>query len=129
LVSIPFLSAGLFFLNPILLLVFQLRKINLNKLRFWFMVTSGAAWLLSLGFSITNPETRLNLDLNPGSILLSKPALIFDGISIPLALSLAGIILYTTLSQRFSPSQIAWISTLGGICYLTVNSDNVLDAY
>jgi len=55
------------------------------------MVTSGAAWLLSLGFNITNPETSLNLDWNPGSILLSKPALIFDGISIPLALSLAGI--------------------------------------
>jgi len=125
LASIPFLSAGLFFLNPILLLVFQLRKINLNKLRFWFMVTSGAAWLLSLGFNITNPETSLNLDWNPGSILLSKPALIFDGISIPLALSLAGITLYTTLSQRFSPPQIAWISTLGGICYLTVLSDNV----
>jgi len=125
LASIPFLSAGLFFLNPILLLVFQLRKINLNKLRFWFMLTSGAAWLLSLGFSITNPETRLNLDWNTGSILLSRPALIFDGISIPLALSLAGIILYTTLSQRFSPPQIAWTSTLGGICYLTVLSDNV----
>jgi hypothetical protein len=89
------------------------------------MVTSGAAWLLSLGFSITNPEIRLNLDWNPGSILLSKPALIFDGISIPLALSLAGIILYTALSQRFSTPQLAWISTLGGICYLTVNSDNV----
>ena len=89
------------------------------------MVTSGAAWLLSLGFSTTKSETRLNLGWNTGSILLSKPALIFDGISIPLALSLAGIILYATLSQRFSPPQMAWISTLGGICYLTVHSDNV----
>ena len=89
------------------------------------MMTSGAAWLLSLGFSITNPETRLNIGWNSGSNLLSEPALIFDGISIPLALSLAGIFLYTTLSQRFSPPQLAWISTLGGICYLTVLSDNV----
>ncbi|MCJ7717874.1 MAG: hypothetical protein MUO54_15335 [Anaerolineales bacterium] len=124
-ISIPFLSVGLFFLNPILLLVFRLRESNLNKLRFWFMVTSGAAWLLSILFSITNPETRLNFGWNPETLLISEPALIFDGISIPLALSLAGLTLYTTLNQRFSPPQIAWISTLGGICFLAVLSDNI----
>jgi hypothetical protein len=123
--SIPLLSAGLLLINPIMLLGFRQRNINLHKLRFWFMGTTGSAWILLLIYSFTNPEVRLNLGWNFGSQLLSEPALILDWISIPLALALTAIAFFAALSQRFSPQQSAWIYSLGGVCFLAVISDNV----
>ncbi len=123
--SIPLLSAGLLLLNPILLLGFRQRNINLHKLRFWFMGTTGLAWILLLLFSFTNPEVRLNLGWNSGSQLLSEPGLFLDWISTPLALALTAIAFFAALSQRFSPQQSVWIYSLGGVCFLAVISDNV----
>ncbi len=123
--SIPILSVGLLLINPILLLRFRQRNFNLHKLRFWFMGTTGSAWILLLLYSLTNPEVRLNLGWNFGSQLLFEPALILDRISIPLALALTSIAFFVALSQRFSPQQSAWIYSLGGVCFLAVMSDNV----
>lgn len=123
--SIPLLSAGLLLLNPILLLGFRQRNINLHKLRFWFMGTTGLAWILLLLFSFTNPEDRLNFGWNSEFQLLSEPGLLLDWISISLALALTAIALFTALSQRFSPQQSVWIYSLGGVCFLGVISDNV----
>ena len=123
--SIPLLSAGLLLLNPILLLGFRQRNINLHKLRFWFMGTTGLAWILLLLFSFTNPEVRLNFGWNSEFKLLSEPGLFLDWISISLALALTAIALFTALSQRFSPQQSVWIYSLGGVCFLGVISDNV----
>ena len=123
--SIPLLSAGLLLLNPILLLGFRQRNINLHKLRFWFMGTTGLAWILLLLFSFTNPEVRLNFGWNSEFQLLSEPGLFLDWISISLALALTAIAFYAALSQRFSPQQSVWIYSLSGVCFLAVLSDNV----
>ncbi len=123
--SIPLLSAGLLLLNPILLLGFRQRNINLHKLRFWFMGTTGLAWILLFFYSFTNPEVRLNFGWNSGSQLLSEAGLFLDWISIPLALALTAITFFAALSQRFSPQQSVWIYSLGGVCLLAVISDNV----
>ncbi|NOQ39997.1 MAG: hypothetical protein GQ562_06725 [Anaerolineales bacterium] len=123
--SIPLLSVGLLLLNPILLLGFRQRNINLHKLRFWFMGTTGLAWILLLLFSITNPEVRLNFGWNSEFQLLSESGLFLDWISISLALALTAIAFYAALSQRFSPQQSVWIYSLSGVCFLAVLSDNV----
>jgi len=123
--SIPLLSAGLLLLNPILLLGFRQRNINLHKLRFWFMGTTGLAWILLLLFSFTNPEVRLNFGWNSEFQLLSEAGLFLDWISISLALALTAIAFYAALSQRFSPQQSVWIYSLSGVCFLAVLSDNV----
>jgi hypothetical protein len=122
---IPLLSAGLLLLNPLLLLGFRQRNINLQKLRFWFMGTTGLAWILMLLFSFTNPEVRLNFGWNSGYQLLSEPGLLMDWISIPLALALTAIAFFAALSQRFSPQQSVWVYSLSGVCFLTLISDNV----
>ena len=123
--SIPFLSAGLLFINPILLLVFRQLNINLQKLRFWFMATTGASWIISLVFSLTNPDTRLDLNWNTGSQLLPGPIYSLDWISIPLVLVLTAISFFAALSQHFPPKQIVWLSGLAGVCILGVMADTV----
>ena len=123
--SIPLLSAGLLLLTPILFLGFRQRNINLHKLRFWFMGTTGLAWILLLLFSFTKPEVRLNFGWNSEFQLLSEPGLFLDWISIPLALALTAIAFFIALSQQFSPQQSVWIYSLGGVCFLGVISDNV----
>lgn len=123
--SVPLLSAGLLFLNPILLLIFRQMEINLNKLRFWYMVTSGISWIITLVFSFSNPEIRLNLSWISGSDLLSWPVFFLDWVSIPLVLAMTAIPFFAALSQNFSPEHSSWISSLCGICILGVLSDTV----
>ena len=123
--SIPFLSAGLLFINPILLLVFRQLDINFQKLRFWFMATTGVSWTFSLLFSLTKPESRLDLNWTVVSQFIPGQAFSLDWISIPLVLVLTAIPFFAALSQHFSPQQYVWLSGLAGVCILGVMADTV----
>lgn len=115
---IPFLATAILLINPVLLFFYQRWEINTQKLRFWFMATTTVSWILLLLVSLLSLEKEITLGWISESQLLAEPVLIFDWISVALALALGGLALYSTVCQIFSPQQSAWITGLGGICIL-----------
>ena len=115
---IPFLAITILLINPALLLLYQRWEINTRKLSFWFMATSAVSWILLILVSLFSLEGEISLGWISKYQLLAEPVLVFDWISISLALALGGLALYSTVCQVFSPQQSAWITGLGGICIL-----------
>jgi hypothetical protein len=115
---VPFLPIILLFINPLLLVAFQRLDINLQKYQFWVMVTSGLAWLISLGSVLFDPDIVSQQTSEDVFSLLDKPILIFDSLSSILIVGIAGLVFFCAFSQIYSPRQIALISTLSGFCSL-----------
>jgi hypothetical protein len=124
LLLLPLLSAFLLLLNPLLLLIFQWLKLNLQKFQFWAMVTSGAAWVISLAAFLIGPEVHLHPLGEELSSLLPAPALVLDGVSSALTMAVAAVVFYETLKAVDSPQRIARITGLGGICAAGLLSDS-----
>ena len=122
---VPFLAAGTFLINPFLLIIFRRWEINIQKLRFWYMVTSTLAWLLLLLTFLINPEKEVSLGYLSETSFLPGPVFILDWISTSLSLTIGGLVLFFSLSQIFSPQQIAWISGIGGVSILGSLSGSV----
>ena len=89
------------------------------------MATSGLSWIITLVFSLSSPEIRLNIGWISGSDLLSWPVFFLDWVSIPLVLALTAIPFFAALSQHFPPEHSSWISSLCSVCILSVLSDTV----
>jgi hypothetical protein len=124
LLLLPLLSVLLLLLNPLLLLIFHWVKINLQKFQFWAMVTSGAAWIISLVAFLIGPEVHLHPSGEEISGLLPAPALVLDGVSSALIMAVAAVVFYETLKGVNSPQRIARITGLGGICSAGLLSDS-----
>ncbi|NQS91692.1 MAG: hypothetical protein HQ574_04720 [Chloroflexi bacterium] len=121
---LPFLSAAFLLINPVLLLLFRRLDINLEKLQFWVMVTSGTAWILSLLNLFLTPETQLNPIWDEGFELLPSLAFSLDWISNSLLVGLTAVIFFAVLKQQESPQANAWLTGVGGICGIGLFSDS-----
>jgi hypothetical protein len=122
---VPFLAAGSLLINPFLYFAFRRWEINIQKLRFWYMVSSAVCWLFLILTLLINPEKEIGLGYLSETSLLPGPVFILDRISISLGLTIGGLVLFSTLSQLFSPQQIAWISGIGGVSILGSLSGSV----
>jgi hypothetical protein len=122
---IPFLAAISLLINPILYFIFRRWELNIQKLSFWFMLTSAVGWLLLILTFLVRPEIEFNLGYLSDASLLPGPVFILDWISISLGVTIGGLVLFSALSDLFSPQQIAWISGIGGIGILGSLSGSV----
>ena len=121
---LPFLSAAFLLINPGLLLLFRKLNINLEKLQFWVMVTSGTAWIISLINLFFTPETQLNPIWDAGFELL--PSLVFslDWVSNSLLVVITAVIFFAVIKPQESTRTNAWLTGVGGICGLGLFSDS-----
>ena len=122
---VPFLAAGSLLINPILYITFRRWEINIQKLRFWYMVSSAFCWILLILALIINPENEISLGYLSETGLLPGPVFLLDWISISLGLTIGGLVLFFCLSQIFIPAQLAWISGIGGVSILGALSGSV----
>jgi hypothetical protein len=122
---VPFLAGGFLLINPLLFIIFQRWEINIQKLRFWYMMTSAITWILLLLILLISPDKEFGLGSISETSLLPGPVFRLDWISISMALTVGGLVLFSALSQVFSPQQIAWISGIGGISILGSHSGSV----
>jgi hypothetical protein len=89
------------------------------------MMTTGAAWILTLFFSFINPGIKSNPGSEPGIDTLFWPIFNLDWIATSLVLALLAIAFYLALSQFFSPEEFSWISSLCGVSILVILSDSL----
>jgi hypothetical protein len=104
--------------NPALLWLFRRFNLNLKKLAFWIMLTTGIAWLISLAFFFLTPEQHLNPIWDTGEKLLPSLAFSLDGISSSYFLAVTSLIFFGILVEEFSPQTNAWITAMGGVCVI-----------
>jgi len=121
---LPFLSAGFLLINPVLLAIFKRFEIQLEKLQFWVMVSSGSAWVFGASLLFLNPQSHLNPIWNAGEVLLPSLAFSVDGISAALSLSVCGALFYIVLSRQESPQENALLSGLTGVSVLGIFADS-----
>jgi hypothetical protein len=122
---IPFLAAATLILNPLLFFLFRRWKINIQKLRFWYMVSTALCWILLVLMLLINPESEIGLGYLTENSLLPAPIFLLDSISTSIGLTIGGLVLFSSLSQLLSPQQIAWISGIGGVSILGSLSGSV----
>ena len=91
---------------------------NLQKLRFWVMLTTGMAWLISLAFFFFTPDHHLNPIWDAGETLLPSLAFSLDWVSSSYFLTVTTLIFFGILVEGHSPQTNAWITGLGGICVI-----------
>ena len=120
----PFLIAGFLFINPLLERFFRKREIQPEKLQFWVMVTTGAAWVLALVYFLLNPKSNPSPDSIPPTDLLPGLAFSMDWISAGLVLSAVGLIFVTVLTRQKSTHDNAWLAGLGGACVLGLEANS-----
>ncbi len=121
---LPFLSAGFLLINPVLLAIFKRFEIQLEKLQFWVMVSSGSAWIFASSLLFLNPQSHLNPIWNAGEALLPSLAFSVDRFSAALALSVCGVLFYLVLSRQESPQENALLSGLTGVSVLGIFADS-----
>jgi hypothetical protein len=121
---LPFLSAGFLLINPVLLAFFKRFEIQLEKLQFWVMVSSGSAWVFAASLLLLNPQSHLNPIWNAGEELLPSLAFSVDWISTALSLSVCGALFYIVLSRQESPLENALLSGLTGVSVLGLFADS-----
>jgi hypothetical protein len=122
--TLPFLIAAFLLVNPLLLVVYQRLEIQLEKLQFWVMVSSGTAWMIAGTLLILNPDSQLNPVWNAGFDLLPSLAFILDKISAAMILALCGVLFYLVLVRQESPRTNALMTGLGGISVLGLLADS-----
>lgn len=120
---IPFLIASFLLINPLLAWIFRKLEVQTEKLQFWVMVTSGAAWVIAVVFFIFSPKMELAQPAAEPGIL---PALVFslDWISGALVLCAAALIFVTVLTRQENPPANAWLAGIGGACLIGLGSDS-----
>ncbi len=123
-ILISFFCVVLFFLNPILILIFKRLEIDLQKYKFWLMVCAGIAWIGSLIVFVIKPAQTLNLAWDVGSPLIPTTVFTLDSVSSPLILAICSLTFFASLNQEYSHSQLAWLSVLGGSCILGLLADS-----
>lgn len=123
-IILPFLSAGFLLINPVLLVIFKRFEIQLEKLQFWVMVSSGSAWIFAASLLLLNPQSHLNPIWNAGEALLPSLAFSVDWISAALSLSVCGAFFYIVFSRQESPQENALLSGLTGVSVLGIFSDS-----
>lgn len=120
----PLLIAGFLFINPLLEWIFRKREIQPEKLQFWVMVTSGAAWVLALVYFLLNPKSNPSPDFIPVTSLLPRLAFSLDWISAGLILSATGLLFVTVLTRQKSTHDNAWLAGLGGACVIGLEANS-----
>ena len=121
---LPFICAAFLLINPVLLAVFRRFEIQLEKLQFWIMVSSGTAWIFSGILLFLNPESHLNPIWNAGEDLLPSLAFSLDWVSASLALSVCSALFYVVLTRQESPRENALLSGLSGFSVLALFADS-----
>ena len=110
--------------TPGLLWVFRRFKINLQKLEFWVLVTSGTAWILVLILFILKPELHVNPIWDAGFNLLPSLAFSIDLVSTAFALAVAALVFFGMLVERTSAETSSWITPLAGVLLLVLIADS-----
>ena len=121
---LPFLCAAFLLINPVLLAVFRRLEIQLEKLQFWIMVSTGSAWIFSGIFLFLNPQSQLNPIWNAGEELLPSLAFSLDWVSAALSLSVCSALFYLVLTRQESPWENALLSGLSGVSLLALFADS-----
>ena len=122
---LPFLIASFLLINPFLEWVFRKFDVQVEKLQFWVMLTSGTAWLIALVYFLVNPINGL-IDLTAaGTDLLPRLVFSHDWISASLVLSAAVLIFVTVLNRQEDPQSNAWLAGLGGACVIGLAASSI----
>lgn len=121
---LPFICAAFLLINPALLAVFKRFEIQLEKLQFWIMVSTGTAWIFSAVLLFLNPQSHLNPVWNAGEILLPNLAFSLDWTSAALALSVCSALFHEVLTRQEMPRDNALLSGLAGAAVLGIFADS-----
>ena len=70
---VPFLGAGILVFNPLILIIFRRWEVNILKLRFWYMVTSTAAWIFLTLTAFIGSDMEIGVGIYGESDLLPGP--------------------------------------------------------
>lgn len=121
---IPFLIAAFLLINPLLEWVFRRFEIQVEKLQFWVMLTSGTAWVIGLVYQFLIPESGMSDPAFEATDLIPKLAFSLDWISGALVLAAVSFIFITVLTREGKPQSNAWLAGLGGACVIGLESNS-----
>lgn len=119
---IPFLIAIFLFINPFLDWLFWKREVEIEKLQFWIMVSSGTAWVIAILYFLLDPNASINPPPRPGIELLPQLYFSFDWIATGLILTATAVVFFRVLSRQNAPRENAWLAGMGGACVIGLGS-------